>query len=56
MVRVAWSSLNFKDALSATGHPGVTRGFPHTPGIDAAGSVVSDASGRFKSGDSYNFV
>jgi len=51
VVRVAWSSLNFKDALSATGHPGVTRGFPHTPGIDAAGSVVSDASGRFKPGD-----
>jgi len=51
VVRVAWSSLNYKDALSATGHPGVTRGFPHTPGIDAAGSVVSDASGRFKPGD-----
>ena len=51
VIRVAWSSLNFKDALSATGHPGVTRGFPHTPGIDAAGSVVSDASGRFKAGD-----
>ncbi|PLY02269.1 MAG: oxidoreductase [Desulfuromonas sp.] len=51
VIRVAWSSLNFKDALSATGHPGVTRGFPHTPGIDAAGTVVSDASGRFKAGD-----
>jgi putative YhdH/YhfP family quinone oxidoreductase len=51
VVRVAWSSLNFKDALSATGHPGVTRNFPHTPGIDAAGSVVSDVSGRFQPGD-----
>ena len=51
VMRVDWSSLNFKDALSATGHPGVTRGFPHTPGIDAAGSVVSDTSGRFKPGD-----
>jgi len=50
VIRVAWSSLNFKDALSATGHPGVTRGFPHTPGIDAAGTVVSDASGRFAPG------
>ncbi len=51
MVRVRWSSLNYKDALSATGHPGVTRNFPHTPGIDAAGEVVSDASGRFQPGD-----
>ena len=51
VVRVRWSSLNYKDALSATGHPGVTRNFPHTPGIDAAGEVVSDASGRFKAGD-----
>jgi len=51
VVRVRWSSLNFKDALSATGHPGVTRNFPHTPGIDAGGEVVSDASGRFHPGD-----
>ncbi len=50
VVRVHWSSLNYKDALSATGHPGVTRQFPHTPGIDAAGEVVSDASGRFQPG------
>jgi putative YhdH/YhfP family quinone oxidoreductase len=51
VVRVHWSSLNYKDALSATGHPGVTRNFPHTPGIDAAGEVISDASGRFRPGD-----
>ena len=51
VVRVRWSSLNYNDALSATGHPGVTRNFPHTPGIDAAGEVVGDASGRFKAGD-----
>jgi putative YhdH/YhfP family quinone oxidoreductase len=51
VVRVRWSSLNYKDALSATGHPGVTRHFPHTPGIDAAGEVVSDASGRYRPGD-----
>ena len=51
VVRVHWSSLNYKDALSATGHPGVTRNFPHTPGIDAAGEVVSDASGRYQPGD-----
>lgn len=51
VVRVHWSSLNYKDALSATGHPGVTRHFPHTPGIDAAGEVVSDTSDRFRPGE-----
>jgi NADPH:quinone reductase-like Zn-dependent oxidoreductase len=39
LVRVAYSSLNFKDMLSTQGHPGVTRNFPHQPGIDAAGVV-----------------
>lgn len=51
VVRVRYSSLNYKDALSATGHPGVTRQFPHTPGIDAAGEVVSCESGAFATGD-----
>src|SRR5450631_3494783 len=51
LVRVHYSSLNFKDALSATGHPGVTRQFPHTPGIDAAGEVVSCMCGTFSPGD-----
>ena len=41
VVKVHYSSLNFKDALSAVGNPGVTRNFPHTPGIDAAGEVIS---------------
>ncbi len=51
VIKVHYSSLNYKDALSATGHPGVTRNFPHTPGIDAAGEVVSCACGRFSPGD-----
>lgn len=51
VVRVHYSSLNYKDALSATGHPGVTRQFPHTPGIDAAGEVVSCESGAFTPGE-----
>ena len=51
VVRVTYSSLNYKDALSATGHPGVTRQFPHTPGIDAAGEVISCGSGAFAAGD-----
>lgn len=40
LIRVTHSSLNYKDALSASGNKGVTRTFPHTPGIDAAGEVV----------------
>jgi putative YhdH/YhfP family quinone oxidoreductase len=51
LVRVRYSSLNYKDALSATGHPGVTRQFPHTPGIDAAGEVVACDSGSFVPGE-----
>jgi acrylyl-CoA reductase (NADPH) len=51
LLRVHYSSLNYKDALSATGRPGVTKSYPHTPGIDAAGVVEEDASGRFKPGD-----
>ena len=51
LVRVEYSSLNYKDALSATGHRGVTRRYPHTPGIDAAGVVVEAAAGPFSQGD-----
>ncbi|MEX2468771.1 MAG: YhdH/YhfP family quinone oxidoreductase, partial [Pseudohongiellaceae bacterium] len=40
LIKVQYSSLNYKDALSAAGNKGVTRQYPHTPGIDAAGSVV----------------
>ena len=51
LVRVAYSSLNYKDALSATGHPGVTRKFPHVPGIDAAGTVAESSSTDWHAGD-----
>jgi acrylyl-CoA reductase (NADPH) len=44
LIRVKCSSLNFKDALAASGHPGVVRQFPHVPGIDAAGTVVASSS------------
>ncbi|WP_028671500.1 acryloyl-CoA reductase [Saccharospirillum impatiens] len=50
LIRVHWSSLNYKDALSANGHKGVSRYYPHTPGIDAAGVVERDHSGRFQPG------
>ena len=52
LIKVEYSSLNFKDALSANGNRGVTKTYPHTPGIDAAGVVETDSSGRFQAGDS----
>jgi putative YhdH/YhfP family quinone oxidoreductase len=51
LVRVLYSSLNYKDALSATGAKGVTRAYPHTPGIDAAGVVQESVDSRFEPGD-----
>ena len=51
LIDVAYSSLNYKDALSATGNPGVTRSFPHTPGIDAAGTVAESSTEAFSRGD-----
>ena len=50
-VAVAYSSLNYKDALSATGNRGVTKSYPHTPGIDAAGRVTSSDDARFREGN-----
>lgn len=50
-IRVAWSSLNYKDAMAATGHPGIVHRFPHVPGIDAAGHVVASHHGAFSVGD-----
>jgi acrylyl-CoA reductase (NADPH) len=50
LIRVKYSSLNYKDALSATGNRGVTRTFPHTPGIDAAGVVEESTDDQFKPG------
>ena len=47
LIRVHYSSLNYKDALSASGNRGVTRTYPHTPGIDAAGVVVESKSLEF---------
>jgi len=42
LVQVIYSSLNYKDALSSSGHRGITRKFPHIPGIDAAGIVINE--------------
>ena len=51
LVRVHYSSLNYKDALSSTGNKGVTKKYPHTPGIDAAGIVTQSDNDRFCVGD-----
>jgi putative YhdH/YhfP family quinone oxidoreductase len=51
LIRVAYSSLNYKDALAATGHRGVARSFPHVPGVDAAGVVVESSASSFRPGD-----
>ncbi len=51
LIKVLYSSLNYKDALSATGNKGITKKFPHTPGIDAAGIVEISRSPDFAAGD-----
>ncbi|SVC99168.1 uncharacterized protein METZ01_LOCUS352022, partial [marine metagenome] len=51
LIKVEYSSLNYKDAMSASGIPGVTRNYPHTPGIDATGEIVESEVGDFKEGD-----
>ncbi len=51
VVQVDYSSLNYKDALGATGHPGVNRTFPNIPGVDVAGCVVESGVYEFCPGD-----
>lgn len=51
LIQVKYSSLNYKDALSSTGNKGVTRNYPHTPGIDAAGIVAESRNSKFQMGE-----
>ena len=51
LIKVEYSSLNYKDAMSAKGMPGVTKNYPHTPGIDEAGEVAETSTKDFKEGD-----
>jgi acrylyl-CoA reductase (NADPH) len=51
LIEVKYSSLNFKDALSASGNKGVTRKYPHTPGVDAAGVIATSSSSQFGTGE-----
>src|SRR5882757_7131274 len=51
LIRVAYSSLNYKDALASQAHPGVVRTLPHVPGIDCAGTVEESTSPDYRPGD-----
>jgi len=51
LIRVEYSSVNYKDAMAATGHPGITKKFPHIPGIDSVGTVAESSSPHFSKGD-----
>jgi putative YhdH/YhfP family quinone oxidoreductase len=50
-IRVAWSGVNYKDALAGTGKGQILRTFPLTGGIDVAGTVIESESDRFVPGD-----
>src|SRR4051812_36598438 len=52
LVRTQYSSINYKDALAATGAGKIVRRFPVVGGIDLAGVVVSSSDARFREGDS----
>ncbi len=51
LIFVQYSSLNYKDALSATGNKGITKNYPHIPGIDAGGIIEESDNPLFKMGD-----
>jgi len=51
VIRVAYSSINYKDALAVTGKGKILRGSPRTPGIDLAGHVIASDDARYKAGD-----
>ncbi|MBB6367008.1 putative YhdH/YhfP family quinone oxidoreductase [Xanthomonas sacchari] len=51
VIRAAWSSVNFKDALAGTGQGKILRRFPLVGGIDVAGHVVASSDPAFKEGD-----
>lgn len=60
LIQVKYAALNYKDALSASGHKGISKNYPHTPGVDAAGIVVESKSDKFQKGNqvivtSYDF-
>ena len=51
LIKVKYSSLNYKDALAATGAKGVVRSYPFVPGVDVAGEIIESSSDNFMPGD-----
>ena len=51
IIKVHYSSLNYKDALAASGVKGVASSYPFVPGIDVAGEILESKSDNFKAGD-----
>ena len=51
LIKVKYSSLNYKDALAATGAKGVVRSYPFVPGVDVAGVIIESSSDDFIPGD-----
>lgn len=51
VIKVAYSSVNYKDGLAAIPDGNIVRNYPHVPGIDLAGTVVSSTNKQFKEGD-----
>jgi len=47
LIKVNYTNINFKDAMSCQGNPSITRRFPHTPGIDACGKVIHSSDPEF---------
>jgi len=51
IIKVHYSSLNYKDALASSGAKGVVRSYPFVPGIDVAGEIIESSNSEFAVGD-----
>ena len=51
LIKVYYSSINYKDGMSCQGNPSITRKFPHTPGVDAVGVIEESINPKFKPGE-----
>lgn len=52
VIQTHYSALNYKDALSASGHKGITLKYPHIPGIDSVGEIIYSPTSKFSKGQS----
>lgn len=51
LIKILYSSLNYKDCLSISGHRGITRNYPHIPGVDLAGVIIESKDNNFSEGE-----